>query len=185
MPNTAGSVYRQQAWSKHTPPERTEAAMDRITTSRPGLRSQIWQFARHFLEMCVAMCVGGGILNGLVFVAGPALLGYPDLRQQSPELALLVIAFDFTLPMMLWMRFRGMAWRPILEMSGATIGLALVMIGLDWLDVVQTSTLRGLVFGFCGPACVVMLVVMLFRLELYTGRSGHHLGPVRHTVHAA
>lgn len=119
------------------------------------------------------------------FVAGPALLGYPDLRQQSPELALLVIAFDFTLPMMLWMRFRGMAWRPTLEMSGATIGLAIVMIGLDWLDVVQTSTLRGLVFGFCGPACVVMLVVMLFRLELYTGRSGHHLGPVRHTVHAA
>jgi hypothetical protein len=159
--------------------------MDRIAAPRPGLRSQIWQFARHFLGMCVAMCVGGGILNGLVFVASPALLGYPDLRQQSPELALLVIAFDFTLPMTLWMRFRGMAWRPTLEMSGATIGLAIVMIGLDWLDVVQTSTLRGLVFGFCGPACVVMLVVMLFRLELYTGRTGHYLGHVRHTVHVA
>ena len=158
--------------------------MDRIAAPRPGLRSQIWQFARHFLEMCVAMCVGGGILNGLVFVAGPALLGYPDLRQQSPELALLVIAFDFTLPMTLWMRFRGMAWRPTLEMSGATIGLAIVMLGLDWLDVVRTSTLRGLVFGFCGPACVVMLVVMLFRLELYTGRTGHHLGHVRYTVPA-
>ena len=85
--------------------------MDRIAAPRPGLRSQIWQFARNFLEMCVAMCVGGGILNGLVFVAGPALLGYPDLRQQSPELALLVIAFDFTLPMTLWMRFRG--WRGV------------------------------------------------------------------------
>jgi hypothetical protein len=64
---------------------------------------------------------------------------------------------------------------------GGTIGLAIVMIGLDWLDVVQTSTLRGLVFGFCGPACLVML----FRLELYTGRTGHYLGHVRHTVHAA
>jgi hypothetical protein len=32
---------------------------------------------------------------------------------------------------------------------------------------------------------VVMLVVMLFRLELYTGRTGHHLRHVRHTVHAA
>jgi len=62
---------------------------------------------------------------------------------------------------------------------------AIVMIGLDWLDVVQTSTLRGLVLGFCGPACVVMLVVMLFRLELYTGRAGHHMGYVRHTVHVA
>ena len=53
-----------------------------------------------------------------------------------------------------WMRFRGMAWRPTLEMSGATIGLAIVMIGLDWLDVVQQSSVRGWAFGFCGPACV-------------------------------
>ena len=60
-----------------------------------------------------------------------------------------------------------------------------ILIGLDWLEVVQTSPLRGLEFGFCGPACVVMLVVRLFRLELYTGRTSHYLGHVRHTVHAA
>jgi hypothetical protein len=30
--------------------------------------------------MCIAMCVGGGALNALVFVVGPAQLGYPDLR---------------------------------------------------------------------------------------------------------
>ena len=103
--------------------------MDRMAT-RPGLGSQIWTFARHFLEMCAAMCIGGVvILNGLVFVAGPALLGYPDLRQEAPELALLAIAFNCALPMAAWMRFRGMAWRPTLEMSGATIGLGIVMIG--------------------------------------------------------
>jgi hypothetical protein len=33
--------------------------MDRIAT-RPGLGSQVWHFARHFLEMCAAMCIGGG-----------------------------------------------------------------------------------------------------------------------------
>jgi hypothetical protein len=58
--------------------------MDRIAT-RPGLDSQLWHFARHFLEMCAAMCIGGVILNGLVFLAGPALLGYADQRQQSPR----------------------------------------------------------------------------------------------------
>ena len=109
-------------------------------------------------------------------MAGPALLGYPDLRQQAPELALLVLGVNYALPMAAWMRFRGMAWRPTLEMSGATIGLAIVMVGLDWLDVVQTTTLRGWVVGFCGPACVVMVVVMLFRLGLYTGRTGHQMG---------
>jgi hypothetical protein len=103
--------------------------------------------------MCAAMCVGGGILNGLIFVAGPALLAYPDPRQQSPELALLVIAVDFALPMAAWMRFRGMAWRPTLEMSGATIGVAIVMIGLDWLDVVQDSILApGL--SRCRPSTI-------------------------------
>ena len=150
--------------------------MDRLATSRPGLGSQGWHFVRHFLEMCAAMCIGGVILNGLVFVAGPALLGYPDLRQEAPELALLMLAFNYALPMAAWMRFRGMAWRPTLEMSGAMVGLAIVMIGLDWLDVVQQSSVRGWVFGFCGPACVVMVIVMLFRLGLYTGRTGHQMG---------
>jgi hypothetical protein len=159
--------------------------MDRIAT-RPGLGSQLWHFARHFLEMCAAMCIGGGILNGLVFLAGPALLGYADLRQQSPELALLVIAVNYALPMAAWMRFRGMAWRPTLEMSGATIGLGVVMIALDWLDVVQQSSVRGWVLGFCGPACVVMVIVMLFRLDLYTGRTGHQMGgQARHVERVA
>ena len=159
--------------------------MDRIAT-RPGPGSQIWHFARHFLEMCAAMCIGGSILNGLLFLAGPALLGYPDLRQDAPELALLVLAFNYALPMAAWMRFRGMAWRPTLEMSGATIGLAIVMVGLDWLDVVQANTLRGWVVGFCGPACVVMIIVMLFRLGLYTGRTGHQMrGHARHAERVA
>jgi hypothetical protein len=103
------------------------------------------------------------------------LLGYSDLRQQSPELALLLIAFD------LRCRWRcgcgcGDDVASHLGDVGAAIGLA---IELDWLDVVRTSTLRGLVFGFCGPACVVLLVVVLFRLELYTERIGHQMGHVR------
>ena len=57
--------------------------------------------------------------------------------------------FNFTLPMAAWMRFRDMKWRPILEMSGAAIG------------------------RFCGFACVAMVVPMLFRLDLYTGRTSH------------
>jgi hypothetical protein len=100
--------------------------------------------------MSAAMCIGGGILNGLVFLAGPALLGYADLREESPELALLVLACNYALPMAAWMRVRGMAWRPTLEMSGATMGLAIAMIALDWLDVVQQSSVRGWVLGFCG-----------------------------------
>jgi hypothetical protein len=126
--------------------------------------------------MCVVMCVGGGILNGLLLVAGPALLGYPDLRQRSPVLAVLVSGLIYALPMAVWMRLRGMAWRPTVEMSGAVIALAIVMIGVAWAGVVSASSLRGWAMGFCGPACGVMFVVMLFRLDLYTGRTGHGTG---------
>ena len=134
----------------------------------------VGHFVLHFLEMCVAMCIGGVILNLLVFRAA-ALIGYPDLRQQFPALALLVIAFNYSLPMAAWMRFRGMAWRPTLEMSGTTIGLGVLLIGLAWLGIIPRSSLRGWELGFCGPACVLMVVVMLFRLDLYTGRTGHHV----------
>jgi hypothetical protein len=124
--------------------------------------------------MCIAMCVGGGALNALVFVVGPAQLGYPDLRTTAPELALLLIACLYTLPMAAWMRFRGMAWRPILEMSGATIALALILVVLAALDILSSAELHRWALMFCGPACVLMLAVMLPRLGMYTGRTGEH-----------
>jgi hypothetical protein len=59
-------------------------------------------------------------------------------------------------------------------MAGATIGLGLVLIGMAWLGIIPTSNLGTWQLKFCGPACLVMLVVMLFRLDLYAGRMGHH-----------
>ena len=151
--------------------------MDRALASGTlGLGSQIWNFGRHFLEMCIAMCAGGSVLNLLLFRAGPSLIGYADPRVQFPELSLLVIAAIYLLPMVAWMRFRGMAWRPIAEMSGAAIGLAVVLIGLTAVGAITQASLREWSLAFCMPACAVMLVPMLFRLDLYTGRTGHHMG---------
>ena len=134
-------------------------------------------FVRHFLDMCVAMCVGGGLLNALIFVAGPALVSYPDLREESPALALLVIALIYLAPMAAWMRFRGMPWRPILEMSGAALALAFILIGLAASGAISESDLRSSALGFCGPACLVMVPVMLLRLDLYTGRTASQTPP--------
>lgn len=156
------------------------------TAMRPRSRlSGAWMFIRHFLEMCVAMCVGGGLLNALIFVVGPPLLGYPDLRETTPALALLLIALVYTVPMAAWMRIRGMPWRPILEMSGAVVALAVVLIGLAGLGVITDSGLRSQALGFCGAACVAMLPVMLVRLDLYTGRSAAQAEPVGESVSVA
>jgi hypothetical protein len=140
----------------------------------PSAGRQVWTFTRHFLEMCVAMCVGGNALIAVVFLAGPALFGYPDLRDTVPEAALLIIAVLITAPMVGWMRFRGMAWRPVLEMSAAPLGLGVVLAVLAAVGVLSPADVRGWALAFCGPACVVMLPVMLLRLDLYTGRTGEH-----------
>jgi hypothetical protein len=34
----------------------------------------------------------------------------------------------------------------------------------------------------CGPACVAMFGAMLFRLDLYTGRAGHHVARAAHAT---
>ncbi|HEV8274411.1 MAG TPA: hypothetical protein VGQ26_01770 [Streptosporangiaceae bacterium] len=117
--------------------------MHETTTARLDLGGQVWHFTRHWLEMCVVMCVVSGILNGLAFLAGPALLGYPDLRQRSPALAVLVGGVIYVLPMAVWMRFRGMAWRRTVEMSGAVMALAIAMIGAAWAGVVSGAACAG------------------------------------------
>jgi hypothetical protein len=155
--------------------------MEAVATTRLSLGRQVWNFARHFLEMCVSMCAGGGILALVVF-GSPTLIGAPDLRVQFPELGLILIAIFLTLPMAGWMRFRGMEWRPILEMSAVPIGLAILLIGAVWAGFAPDSTLQITFGSFCGIACVGMFVVMLPRLGLYTGRSGHHGA---HAAHAA
>lgn len=158
--------------------------MDAVATARPSVGRQSWNFARHFLEMCISMCAGGAILTSIVFGI-PTWTGGPNLREQLPELGLILLAILVTLPMAAWMRFRGMEWRPILEMSAVPIGLAILLIGGVWAGLTPDSTLQTTFGRFCGISCVGMFVVMLPRLDLYTGRTGHHMAHGGHATYAA
>jgi hypothetical protein len=158
--------------------------VETMLTARLSLGRQSWNFTRHFLEMCISMCAGGAILSLIVFGI-PALLGAPSLREQFPELGLILIAILLTLPMSAWMLFRGMQWRPVLEMSAVPFGLAIALIGLAWFGVASGSILQTTFGTFCGISCVGMFVVMLFRLDLYTGRRGHHMAHGAHSPHPA
>jgi len=160
-----------------------EAVTDAVVPVRPSVGRQAWTFTRHFLEMCVAMCAGGGIVAAIVFGI-PILVGGPDLRVQFPELSLIVIAILLTVPMAAWMRFRGMEWRPIFEMSAVPCALAVVLITAAWASLASAGTLQIRFGEFCGIACVGMFVVMLPRLGLYTGRIGPHAGHGAHAAHA-
>ncbi|HEX6551669.1 MAG TPA: hypothetical protein VF026_02820 [Ktedonobacteraceae bacterium] len=141
-----------------------------VYQGQPSLLAQIGHFLWHFVQMCLACCIGGITLS-VLFFGGAALIGYPDLIQRFPELSTLVIAFLLALPMAAWMRFRGMEWCPTLEMAAAPIVVGVLLIGLAWLGIVPRSSL---IEWLTGLACPVMLIPMLLRLDLYTGRKGHH-----------
>lgn len=132
---------------------------------RPTIR-----FALHLVEMCIAMCVGAIALS-LIFFEGANLIGYPNLPDTHPLLSTFVLAINLSVPMVAWMRFRGMDWRSTLEMSGATMAAGILLITAAWLGLISTSSpfdwLRSM-------ACPIMLAVMLFRFNLYSGRSGQH-----------
>lgn len=81
------------------------------------------------------------------------------------------MALIMAAPMAAWMRFRGMEWRPISEMSAAMIVEAILLIAVAWLGVFPRDELFTLEHILMIPA---MLVPMAFRLDLYTGRAGHH-----------
>jgi hypothetical protein len=137
-----------------------------------GFLQSVGRFALHLFEMCMVMCVGA-ILLSVLFFGAAAMLGYTDLPQQAPELAVLVIAINLSLPMAVWMRFMGMEWRPTLEMSGSTMVAGLLLIAAYWLDIVAKSSLMELQTGLL--ACPLMFAVMLFRFRLYsTSHPRHH-----------
>jgi hypothetical protein len=128
--------------------------------------------------MCAAMCVGMVALGALYFALA-RMAGVAAPLRQYPELSALVMAFNMALPMAAWMHFRGMDRRPIAEMSGAMFVEVFALIGASWLGVIPQGSI---VFWQHTLMLPTMVVVMLFRLDTYTGRSGHH---EQHAAHAA
>jgi hypothetical protein len=136
---------------------------------------KVWQFVRHFLEMCAAMCIGAAVL-GVVYTWAAGFVGVSNPYARWPELSALVLAFNMTAPMVAWMRVRGMAWTPIAEMSGAMVVEAVVILALYWVGALanvaagDVSTLWLWQHGLMLP---VMLVPMLLRLDFYGGGMHH------------
>jgi hypothetical protein len=126
-------------------------------------------FLRHYLEMCAPMCVGFAV-GDLIYFWAAGLFGYSEPFRELPELSVMVVTFTMTAPMVAWMLFRGMPRRETAEMAAAMPVLAIALLALGWLAIVPKGDLALLEHGLMMPA---MLVPMVLRLDLYTGRAGH------------
>jgi hypothetical protein len=136
----------------------------------PHVLRPVGRFARHLLEMCMVMCAGAAALS-LLFFGAASLLGYTDLLRTAPELVVLVIALNLSVPMLAWMRYRGMAWQPTLEMAGSSMVVGLALIAAYWMDLIARTSLVEVQTSL---ACPVMLAVMLARFRLYSGSHSAH-----------
>ncbi|MGW7484861.1 hypothetical protein ACWGH8_40560 [Nonomuraea muscovyensis] len=122
-----------------------------------------WPFFRHYLEMVAAMFVGMAVLGAAVR-GGMALAGLEFPAR--PEPAVLEMAVDMSVGMIVWMRYRGHGWAGTLEMAGSMFVPALVLFPLLWTGVIPAGSLLLLEHVVMLP---LMLLVMLRRRDEYGG----------------
>ena len=134
-----------------------------------GPGKQMAHFGRHFLEMCMPMCLGFAV-GDVAYFAIASAFGYSEPFRELPLLSVAVVTFNMTAPMVAWMLYRGMERRPSAEMAAAMIALGVVLIAGAWAGVFAKPDLAWVYHGLMMPA---MLIPMLLRLDLYTGRTGH------------
>jgi hypothetical protein len=155
----------------------TKTASPRLGVPPVSVPKQIGHFALHFVEMCAPMCIGFAVGDLLYFWLA-SLAGYSEPFSELPYLSVVVVTFSMTAPMTAWMLYRGMPHRAIAEMAAAMPVAAILLVALGWFGAVEPANLALLEHALMMPA---MLVPMLLRLDLYTGRTGH----AAHTRRAA
>ena len=127
-------------------------------------------FARHYVEMVIAMFAGMAVL-GLPAGWGLSALGtsWSDLHTDAPAAMFGLMAITMIVPMAGWMRFRGHGWRANGEMSLSMVLPTLGAIALLSADVVDD--VGALLAAEHVAMLLAMLVAMLLRASEYTGHA--------------
>jgi hypothetical protein len=143
----------------------------RFVQSRRGSNGR---FVRHYAEMVVVMFAGMFVLMA---PTGWLLSAFgTSLSRLSPAMNMLEMALTMTVPMIAWMRYRGHAWLPSLEMAASMLIPTAAVIGLLSAGVATTGALM-VPEHVAMLAC--MLVAMLLRRDEYSGASHAHGGQRR------
>jgi flagellar biosynthetic protein FliP len=144
----------------HTPRAQTGSGHATHTAGRHGPR----HFLRHYLEMIAAMVVGMVVVGAAV--RGALALAGLELPVRYPELTALEMAFDMSVGMIAWMRYRGHGWAGTVEMAGAMFVPAIALFPLLWAGVISGESLIMLEHVVMLP---LMWLVMLRRRSEYGG----------------
>ncbi len=140
-------------------------------------------FLRHFFEMLVVMMLGMVVL-GAAFRELHVLAfgsGFDAAWRDHVGLAAFAMAFNMTVPMVLWMRYRGHSWERGAEMAAAMNLPLLPGLVLYGLDAIPARGVLGMQMMLMVPA---MLAAMLYRKQEYSAPHHAHRQRKRSFVHA-
>jgi hypothetical protein len=115
----------------------TAANLDAAAARRGSKRA----FARHFGEMVVAMFAGMLVLGGLAELAFAA--AGSSLSDQSGGAQVMLMGLNMTVPMVLWMRYRGHTRARNAEMAMSMIVPSVAAAILAWAGVLDSSAALG------------------------------------------
>jgi hypothetical protein len=119
-------------------------------------------FARHFGEMLLAMLMGMLVLGGVAELAF-ALAG-SSLSDQAGGTQVMIMGFNMTVPMVLWMSHRGHTAARNVEMALSMIVPSVAAAALAWAGAIGSGAALGIQHAVMIPA---MLAVMLWRYQDY------------------
>jgi hypothetical protein len=128
---------------------------------------KVWRFLRHLLEMIVVMMLGMCVLGVAWGAFHEVVFGsaFADAWRVYVGLAAFAMAFNMTVPMVLWMRYRGHSWERGGEMAIAMNLPLLPLLLLYSLDLIPAQAVLGLQMMLMIPA---MVLAMLYRRDEYS-----------------
>jgi hypothetical protein len=146
--------------------------MSRFTPSSSLSTARIRRFARHYLEMVIAMSAGMLVIGvpaaGALELAGSSL---SELKETAPAVYLLAMGVAMTVPMVAWMRYRDHGWRPTSEMGASMMAPTIAGIVLLEAGVTDFDAAMMIEHVVMFPA---MLAVMLARWDEYSASHDYH-----------
>jgi uncharacterized membrane protein YhaH (DUF805 family) len=120
-------------------------------------------FVRHFGEMVLAMVLGMVVLGGLAELLFAAASS--SLADQSGSTQVMLMGLNMTVPMVLWMSYRGHAAARNAEMALSMIVPSVAAAALAWAGALESGAALGVQHAVMIPA---MLGVMLWRYQDYS-----------------
>jgi predicted anti-sigma-YlaC factor YlaD len=127
---------------------------------RPMHRSHFW---RHFAEMLGVMVIGM-FATGYIIVRIGGLTSWDRATIVYPTQCLLGMAIGMSLPMVVWMLFRGMGWRNAAGMAAVMIVPVIPFLSLVWFNVTASAWCGA----YCASSAVAMLALMRSRRSEYS-----------------